>query len=222
MSGVGITIRDQVRPLLDLMKTEAGKQGLTLVIGRSVANLTRAHLIALNAKRHKNGRNYYAQAARATSYEATPQGAVVSINQVGIRQRLLGGTIQPKDGKKFLTIPAATAAYGARAREFNDLDMQLVLNESGRLQWALVRRVSQAISFRRRKRKDGSIATRVVPGELRGGEVMYWLVRRVTQQPDPSVLPAPELMIRTGLQAAILRINRLASRAGQQPPEISS
>lgn len=222
MSGMGINISDRARPLLDLMKTEAGKQGLTLVMGRAVSNLVRAHLIALNGQRHKNGRNYYAQAAKGTTYAATPQGAVISISQVGIRQRRFGGEIKPKKTGGFLTIPAHPSAQGMRAREFGDLDRQLVMNENGHLQWALVRRVSQAISLRRRKGKDGSISTRVVPGELRGGEVMYWLVRRVVQNEDPSVLPTTDLMIRTGLQAGILRINRLAARASKLPPNTSS
>ncbi len=156
MSGVGVVIsRDDASPLLQRVKDAATAAGLSLVMARAIGIQVKDHLIALNAERHRYGRNYYAQAARSVTARAAGGFALVSITQIGIRQRLYGGEITPKNGKRFLTIPADPAAYGMRAGEMQDLKVARVMNPDGRLQWALVRRASSAISFVRRKRKDG-------------------------------------------------------------------
>jgi hypothetical protein len=217
VSGVGIIIdRDDASPLLARVKDAATAAGLSLVMARAIGIQVKDHLVALNAERHRFGKNYYARAARSVSARAAGGFALVSINQVGIRQRLYGGTIRPGAGKKFLTIPATPEAYGMRAREFQDLKVGRALNPDGRIQWALIRRASTAISFTRRKRKDGTVKLAVRPGELRaGGEVIFWLVSKVTQRADPSVLPTKQEMAATGIAAAERRLMRLTDRANQ-------
>ncbi|MDP2227283.1 MAG: hypothetical protein Q8J78_07370 [Moraxellaceae bacterium] len=217
MSGTGIIInRDDASPLLARVKDAATAAGLSLVMARAIGIQVKDHLIALNAQRHKFGRNYYARAARSVSSRSAGGFALVSINHVGIRQRLNGGTIRPKAGKRFLTIPATPEAYGMRAREFSDLKVGRAINPRGRIQWALIRKASTAISFTRRKQKDGSVKIKVRPGELRaGGEVIFWLVSRVTQRKDPSVLPTTQQMAAVGVAAAENRVTRLAARASQ-------
>ncbi len=219
MSGVGVVItRDDLSPLLQRVKDAAQIAGLSLVAARAIGILVKDHLVALNAQRHRFGRNYYARAARSVTAKGAGGLALVSVTQIGIRQRLYGGTIVPKNGGRFLTIPANPAAYGMRAREFSDLKVARVVNPDGRLQWALVRRASQAISFARRKQKDGSVKVTVRPGELRaGGEVMFWLVRKVTQRADPTVMPSRLEMATAGVAAAERRIMRLGSRAEGGP-----
>lgn len=210
---------NSAEPLLERLKDATLRGGLALVGARAVANLTKDHLIALDGERHRFGRNYYLQAARSVFARAIGDGqAAVTISQVGIRQRLFGGPITPKAPKRYLTIPANAEAYGRRAGEFHDLDFQLVEHD-GRLRAALVRRASTAVSFTRRKRKDGSVKVTVKPGELRGGEVMFWLVRRVLQQPDPSVLPSGEKMSGAAVGAMAIRIARIN---GRENPESSS
>lgn len=222
MSGVGITItRDDATPLLQRINDSAQVAGLSVVIARAIGIQVKDHLVALNAERHRYGRNYYAQAARSVTTKGAGGFAIVSITQIGFRLRLYGGTV--KAGKnvssvtgkltRFLTIPATPEAYGMRAGEFHDLKVGLAMNPRGQLQFALIRRVSQAISIVRRKKKDGSVHTTVRPGVINGGgEVMFWLVRKVTQRADPSVLPEKREMIATGMAAAEKRIMRLAHR----------
>lgn len=218
-SGTSITLVDELSPLLARLSTEASINGLSMVIGRAASNEVREHFFALNSARHRFGRNYYAGAARGTSFAVTPEGPRISTNQVGIRQRRFGGPIRPSAGKQFLTIPATPEAVGKRAGEFSDLDVARVLDpESGRLRWALVRRASTAISFAKRKAKDGSVRLSVKSSGLnQGGQVMFWLVRKVEQRADPSVLPTPARLQEIVLGAALTRVNRLKFRAGQTP-----
>lgn len=199
MSGVTF-ILDEATPLLERVGSAAAAKGLALVGGRAVGTLVRDHLVALNADRHRYGRNYYAQAARSVHVRSVPQGAAVGISQIGFRQRLLGGTIragQNGSGKKFLTIPAEGVpdAYSETAREHDDLQIARRVNpKTGHLMWCLIRNASTPISIRRRKQKDGSIKTTIKAGAIVGGEVVFWLVRSVTQRADPSVLPSGEAM----------------------------
>jgi hypothetical protein len=211
MSGVTIVL-DEVTPLMERIRDEAARSGLTLVMLRSVATLTRQHLFDLNAERHKYGRNYYAQAARSVNSRLVPQGGAISITQVGFRQRRFGGPIKPKAPRKYLTIPASPEAYGKRASEFPDLDFGMGLDANGNLRPALIRRASTAIKFVRRKRRDGTIKTTVKATEVRGGEALFWLVRSVNQNPDPSVLPPEPLMVATAIEHGKRRLRRLADR----------
>ena len=213
MSGVSIPL-DEVTPLMARLRDAAQRQGIALVGARAAANLVRDHLFALNESRHKHGRNYYSQAARSVNSRVVPQGAAVNIPHIGLRLRLFGGVVRPVNAK-MLTIPDENApeAHGVRAREFNDLDRSLVTNpRTGRLQWALVRRASTAIRFVRRKRADGSFSTTVKPGELREGKVLYWLVRKTTHKPDPTVLPTSASMMGAAVAAIKLRFFRLKQR----------
>ncbi len=213
-SGTTVLItRDDFTPLLARLETAAQAQGLSLVMGRAVGVLVKGWLVDLNEERHKYGRNYYLQASRSVTVNAVPQGAAVSVTQTGLRQRLLGGLIVPKNGHKYLTEPACPEAYGMRAREFHDLDFAIVLDENGALRPALVRRVSQAISFVRRKRGGGTVKTSVKPGDLRGGEVMFWLIKQANQKADPTVLPPGPLLLATALEAGRRRLDRLDARS---------
>lgn len=192
--GVSLSLRiertagdpDQARRLEVALRPE----NLHPVIGRSAVNLFREHFFRLNAERPNRlggpRTNFYADAARGTSSTSLPDGVLVSVNQVGIRQRWLGGVIRPKKAK-WITIPMRAEAHGKRAREFNDLRFILIDPDTA----ALVR--NEATELRRKRdRKTGKVT--YVAGESRGGEVMFWLKRSVTQKPDPSVIPLPDVI----------------------------
>jgi hypothetical protein len=214
MSGPLGIVLDEVNPLLSRLKSAAQAQGLVLVGARAASSLVKKHLFELNQQRHRYGRNYYAQAARSVNVANTSHGAAINITQIGIRQRLFGGTITPKT-RKYLTIPADPEAYGKRASEFFDLDFAMAMDPNGRIRPALVRRASTVVQFSKRKKKDGSIKTGFRATALRGGEVMFWLVRRVTQAPDPTVLPYNEHMTAVAVEAIKSSVVRQATRSGK-------
>lgn len=171
---------------------------LNVQIGRGVANLFRDHLFKLNGQRANalGGKrtNFYSDAAKATHSSGNDSEAVVTISQQGIRQRLLGGTIRPTGGKKYLTIPARAEAYGRRAGEFQDLQFVKLKNGTAML-----------IAGGGTGLKLNSKGEAVTRKGFEEGLVMFWLVPSVVQRPDRSVLPSDEAIyaaIRGTVQAA--------------------
>lgn len=192
MIALRIAVTDTATPAL--RRLEAGLQParLTPIIGRSARNATREHLFGKDAAGNKLGgrrTHYYGTAARGTNFAIEGDTVVVSIPQLGIRQRYYGGTIKPKTAK-YLTIPVHPAAHGKRAREFSDLEV--VFGPGGR-PVALARKAS---------------------GKRTLGEIYYRLVRSVTQAADPTVLPTMEALgaaIRPDLEAHIARLTARAT-----------
>lgn len=161
------------------------------ILARAASNHTRQHLFGLDSSRANlmGGRrsHFYGQAARSTQFGAAPDSFFVSIDHVGFRQRLEGGTIRPVKAK-MLTIPATAEAYGHRAREFNNLRFALLKGIP-----ALVQSTSQRIGYRRPKGSaKGSAAGKVTKGKVIPDKVMFWLARSVYQGPDPNVLPTEQ------------------------------
>jgi hypothetical protein len=180
---------DAAKRLAAAMRPEV----LHRAVAASSLELFRGHLIQLNTERPNQlgGKrtSFYADAARNTHAAVLPDGVLLSILKEGIRQRWLGGTIKAKPGS-WLTIPARAEAYGRRARSFNDLRFVLLTgDESGGA--ALVRNETTTLK-RKKDRKTGKVS--YVAGEERGGEVMYWLRKSVTQRPDPTVIPLPDVI----------------------------
>lgn len=201
MAGAGVEIKgDPIRDLLKLANGEVIRQ-LRPVIGDAAVEVVQRRLEELNETRpNKLGgprTNFYANAATSTSWTVLPDGVLVSINQQGIRLRLEGtkpgNPIVPGPGKTFLTIPAVADAHGKRASDFAG---QLVVSQvidprTGRLRRALVEAQATNLETKRRKGKASYQA-----GTVRTGRVaIFWLVRRVTQKPDPTVLPTREQLI---------------------------
>ena len=212
MSGTTI-ILDEVTPLLEGVRNAAQARGLALVGAQAAADVVQAHLWGLDGQRHRGGNHFYRQAGDSVSTGFVPQGAVVSINHTGFRQRLYGGRIVPGVGKTYLTLPASPEAQGKRAGVFNDLDFAYALDPKlGAVRPALVRRAQTQIRFARRKQKDGSIRLTAKPVRELQPEVMFWLVRSVTQRADPSVLPYGEQMSAAAVSAIRGRFSRLALR----------
>lgn len=171
------------------------------VVAPAAANLFRTHLFKLNDERPNRlgGKrtNFFSQAAKATS--ATAEGGTVKVNvaHVGIRQRVEGGTIRPTNGRKFLTIPARSEAYGTRAKEHPFLVPIFFRSGAGALVEA--------------DRSDRGTRTE------QGGGVWFWLVKSVTQRPDPTVLPDRAAIIGASTQAldawVALQSKRAAAKA---------
>ena len=168
----------------------AGKETV-LVGGRAAANLVKDHLFGLDSTRPNalGGKrtHFYASAAKSVS-NPKPTGAGVSftINQIGLAQRWLGGTIRAGAGissatgraTQYLAIPARAESYGKAPSEFPDL--RFVPRKGGGM---LIQALQTAIKWTK-KGAEKAFET--------GGGVMFWLVKEVTQRPDPTVLPTED------------------------------
>ena len=207
-----LTVSDHVSGPLQRLGAAVRGPEVRKVMGRGVATTLRKHFTALDEERANTmgGRrtHFYGQVRRSVQNPALvgDSAVSVSINHVGIAQRYFGGTIEAAPGKA-LPIPARTEAYGRRPGEFNDL--HLVVFKSLGLA-ALVQRDQTAVSIGRR-RKDGS--RQVKQGAERGGGVFFWLVKRVYQQPDPTVLPTDEELQSSATAAGLDYFSLLAARA---------
>jgi len=147
-------------------------------VGRAVVKEVRENFQSLPPNRDFPSTGFWQRAADATAYEITTDGVRVVVDQIGVRQRLLGGPITPVHGK-FLTIPAIAAAYGHRAADFDNLKIAHVDFHPfgpwyrGYSGLALVRADA-----------DDRKPSRIVPVSI-----YFWLVTSVNQEPNPDVLP---------------------------------
>lgn len=198
-----IDIKDNATPAVKRMLESVSGPNVNAVAGRAGVNKIQQHLFALNSSRpNKLGgkrTNFWAQCARSTSFVVVPEGALASINQIGFRQRLQGGTISPRN-VKFLTIPAIAEAYGKRAKEFNNLRFAIIGGKP-----ALIEAEHSGVRFG----KKGVKATLNL-----GGKVFYWLVRKATQQPFPGALPTNEELGAAVVKALDSYIKRAAEKGG--------
>lgn len=208
MMTVSTSVTDRARPVVLAIGQSVQPERLKPIVGRAVVNRIRTHLFdadrtkpnALGGQRT----HFYADAARGTQFTVVTDGVVVSINQVGIRQRILGGTITPQKAK-YLTIPARAEAHGKRASEFNDL--VVVYGRSGE-PVALARAWQTSL---RGSRGPGQTPRR--RGAEQGGEIMFWLTKSVTQRPDPSVVPTTFDLAAAAISAVNADRERLVAQA---------
>jgi len=192
---ITLTINDQrLRDLGQLAVWVGRGEEVTAVGGRAVAGFLRDYLFDLDAERANRlggpRTHFYADAARAVQNpQADGNSVVISINHLGLAQRLFGGTITAGHGissrtgqlTSLLAVPARAEAYGKTPGEFDDLEF-VPTRTGGMLVQAL------QVQIIRGKRK----------GEWRdetvGALAMYWLVPEVTQAADPTVLPSGRAM----------------------------
>lgn len=200
-----VNITDKARPAIAALK--GGLQGSRINpgIGAAVKLLFQRHFLALPPnKMGFPSTHFWAGAARATNFQVLADGVLLSVNQQGVRQRLMGGVIRPVKGK-FLTIPANAEARGKRAREFDNL--RVVKFKSGRL--ALVEAEASEISISKADKKGKRFITHTAS---RTGLVpFFWLVQFVNQQPDPGVIPTQQQIAETAMtevRAAVARAKR--------------
>lgn len=177
--------------------------GLHAAIATACADVMKGHLQARDGT-HANkmgGRrsHFYWNAAQTVKGEATAEGAEVSVNYLGLRQRWLGGDIYPINAK-YLAIPARSESYGIPPKEFPG-DLTCIRFRSGTL--ALVKdEVSQgtddAGNFQQKSAERGQRKSR----KRTIGLVEYWLKDHVYQEPDPTVMPSPQDMLNAATEAA--------------------
>jgi len=163
---VQVEISPETRALLALLTdTPDGRRSVNDAIGRECANITRGHLFDLDAKRHRAhvAHRFYATAARATTYEVLDDGPTVRVSKTGFAQRLYGGVILPVNAKA-LAIPISPRADGKVPSEFQDL-----------------------VAIVNPQTKKGVLIDPALPDDP-----LFALCQRVSQAPDPTVLPTDE------------------------------
>lgn len=204
MPGITTTI-DASKALAGLNqdKLRMNAPAVNAVAGRAVYNDLQEFFRIRNQQPNKQGfpkTGFFLKVASGTSFTSDANAADININAQGFAQRLFGGDITPKDGNQFLTVPAIAQAYGTRARE-HDLAFARVHfpgDPEGTTRPALVN-PNERTKKVGRKRKDGT--QREIPDPRYPTGVWYWLVRRVHQEPDPTVLPTEEHMITVAANA---------------------
>lgn len=174
------------------------------VMGKALKIEVQTHLQNLDRDRANpmGGRrtHFYAQAAQGTTFidDSANDEITIAISQVGFAQRYFGGTIKAgvgvssKTGKttQWLAIPARTETYGKRPGEFTNL--HFIAFKSGAA--ALVENENTLLG---KKRGGGYRAKASL-----GGGVFFWLVKSVTQKPDPTVLPDESKLTDAAYEAA--------------------
>lgn len=207
-----LTFRENSRIVVNGVVSDVSSPGACQAVGIGLRRVVREWLRDLDQNRParhtselpgSQPTHYYSQAAKSvTAPQVSGNKVTISITQVGFRQRLLGGDIGPRNAK-YLTLPASGLSYGARAREFTDLKFALVRDDNGFLRPALVNGDNNfftgTVSGRRRGKKKSP---------LTAGDVVFWLVRHVSQEPDPGVLPGPDYLVAgavEGLRAYLRR-----------------
>lgn len=178
--------------------------GLDRAVGLAAQDAVKEYYFRLDGERANamGGKrsHFYHKAGMSAQWQPVADGVSVSVTQLGLRQRWLGGTIRAVNAK-YLAIPARTESYGIRPREFPG-DLQFIKFKSGAA--ALVKddqshgvdmdsggyRVKSAERGEKRTRKKGV------------GLVEYWLVPSVYQRPDPTAVPSPEYLLNAVTEAA--------------------
>lgn len=190
MYGVAIQLDDKASPFLRALELGLEPGRLAPVAGESGRKIVADHLLKLSAARHRGDApsDFYGEAAAATAWQPDGSGVIISIHKTGVAQRYFGGPIAPVNAAR-LAIPARSEAIGKRPREFSNLELVFF-----RETLALAERESSDVRIVKDRRKGREGQLRLRRGQERGGAVMFWLVERVDQDPDPTVLPAEETL----------------------------
>lgn len=209
-----ISTSDRATPVVLALGRALRSPSLRAVVGRAGVNVYQRHLFGVdNARPNALGgarTHFYADAARGTHFDVLPDGVMISVNQVGYRQRVLGGTIKPTTAK-YLTIPARAEAHGKRASEFNDL---VVVFGRGGVPVALARAHQTSLRAVAGPATASVLGVRqLARGAEQGGEILFWLKKEVTQRPDPSVAPSTFDLAAGLISEANVYLDRAADRA---------
>lgn len=219
---VDVSGAERVRAYLTKLHATLDEPGERVHLHRSIASytatLTARYLTTLAGTRHDTARRlganpsgHLARAAESVISEGTDQAAVVSVVSPGLRRAFGPMTIQPRNGAKYLTIPATAEAYNRRAGSFNDL--RLAVFGGGRY-LALVKAEQSSLADRKRSGFETD-QQQAGLGWRRRGTIYYWLKKSVTQPQDRSLLPSDEDYAEEAVEGikAYLRLLRAAEAA---------
>jgi len=125
--------------------------------------------------------HYWNEAAKATAWRTDDEGFSVVVAQTGVRLHMLGGDVKPVNAQA-LAIPARDDAYGKLPSDFPRDSLHVVIY------------------------KNAGKAALVGPTPSR--RPLFWLLKHVTINPDPSVLPSSTVYF----HSLMYRLSRIRSR----------
>ncbi len=156
---------------------------------RAMSNTLIRHFRAKNRTPNAKGfarSNFWSQAADSVTTRTEPDSAIAEVRKEGVRLRLLGGTVRPRNGRKALAIPADPSVAGMWPSEHS--------GKKGGVETFLAWSESKDAGFIAER---GSKTLRV----------LWWLKRETRHKPDPTVLPDREAMA-TAVQRACRAVLR--------------
>jgi hypothetical protein len=166
-----IHINDAATPGLErLLGRVERRRPLLAVLGRQLEASLRQHFLLREGEPNKRGwpkQHFWSRIRRATALSSvTATTATVTVTDPALAQKIHGGTIRPRPGRKFLALPLRAEAAG--------------------------RMPGSGLFFMRTRRGKGLLVAAGRAG--RGGpresvRPYYLLVPGVTQRADPRALP---------------------------------
>lgn len=178
---IAVNVEQSLTRLARLLAKVQNRRPLMAAVGKRGEVELRRHAADRNSEPNRKGwprTNFWSRRIRANTVlsEVTESSAVVDIAAPEIRQKVYGGTITPQGGRKFLAIPARAEAYGKSPLSFANLRFVFTGKGKGML---VADDAIQGPTQRGQKR----IAKKQT------GAAYYFLVKSVTQNPDPRALP---------------------------------
>jgi hypothetical protein len=192
-------------PRLQELQARLTPQRMGAAAGPAVARVVQRHLVSIKGnKRGWPTTHFLERAARSTSWQSVAEGVLVSINQVGMRQRYHGGPIKPVKADA-LAIPISPVSYGHVPRDFPGLF--LLKTPKGAY---LAQRVgaqegeTKAQKGKRIRGLGGNWKRR----KGTGLNLLFKLSGGVNQAADPGVLPDKGAMTTAALDAILASLKR--------------
>lgn len=194
MPSYGVTIKLPPSPRLINLMAGIDRKEYQKPMGNAAVLILKEHFAQMSADQNEHHSAWmvgalpsglYTKFSDATNFAPSDSGIVASINHPAVRQRLQGGTIRPRNAT-CLTIAANAYAYGKRASSVGvSLKFMFAYDELTR-HWRPALVAPDAVTKDTGKaRKDGTRRQRTI----RPSGIYYWLVKSVTQGPNPGVLP---------------------------------
>ncbi len=213
----GIQFRDLTSAELERLQGALEPVQLSRVAAHGVGLRLKDHFQDLERDRpNKMGwprQHFWSGARQAISEQYSGARVTLSITKPGVALHYFGGVVRPIIAE-MLTIPAVAEAYGKRARERGDLILTKRENpKTGKLQLCLVKAEQSAAILGPRSKKTGK--RRFKKSTATGGEVIYWLARKVTIKPDKTVLPTDDQLETAAGEAVESTLQRIQGRRGR-------
>lgn len=180
-------------------------QQLNSAVGPACQRHVQRHLRANGTnKRGWPTTNFWSRAAKATSWAGTGEGPVISINQIGARQRFYGGHIGPVR-KGALAIPISPLSYGKVPADFPGLFKMQTKKGAYLVRWeGTFHGEAHVMQKGKRARRASS-----KPAKNMVLEFLFKLSGGVDQEADPSVLPTMAELGETATGAILEKFERI-------------